>query len=233
MRPWIATASLLIASLPFLAVLVFRWDWLHLSLLAVTLTALIGAADTIASVSAAIVRNLTARQGLATLAHLDQLTGLPNRLTLQSHLHEALEATADEKQIAVHFVDLDHFKAANDTYGHAVGDLLLAAVAKRLSEVLRPTDFAARWGGDEFVVVQSRLTDATEAEFLARRIIRTLSEPYSIDRHTIRIGATVGIAIAPENGTSSASLLDASDSALYRAKRQTRGSVQIFDRTAS
>jgi diguanylate cyclase (GGDEF)-like protein len=136
----------------------------------------------------------------------------------------------DSGDLAVHCLDLDRFKPINDSYGHPVGDLLLKAVSQRLSRTLREGDFAARVGGDEFVVVQRGLKDGTEAKLLGERIVRVVSEPYRVNDLTITIGTSIGFALVSEHGHTLDKLIAAADEALLRAKaagggRASRGRV--------
>ena len=129
---------------------------------------------------------------------------------------------------ALLFVDLDQFKQVNDTLGHPCGDQLLCAVADRLREMLRPEDFVARFGGDEFVVFQQNIKSDEDAAGLARRIVDRLSERYKIDNHLVEIGASVGIAMTSPPGISADTLLKNADMALYRAKADGRGTFCFF-----
>ncbi len=129
---------------------------------------------------------------------------------------------------ALLFVDLDQFKQVNDTLGHPCGDQLLCAVADRLREMLRPEDFVARFGGDEFVVFQQNIKSNEDAAGLARRIVDRLSERYKIDNHLVEIGASVGIAMTSPAGISADTLLKNADMALYRAKADGRGTFCFF-----
>ena len=120
--------------------------------------------------------------------------------------------------VALHFLDLDGFKAINDRYGHPAGDALLEQVARRLEGMVRSDDVVARLGGDEFVVLQVDLSDESEAELLARRIIREISKPYLVDDISMSVSVSVGIATAPKLGVELERLLSCADAALYRAK---------------
>ena len=128
---------------------------------------------------------------------------------------------------ALLFIDLDQFKQVNDTLGHPCGDQLLCAVAERLREMLRPEDFVARFGGDEFVVFQQNIHSTDDAAGLARRIVDRLSERYKIDNHLVEIGASVGIAMSSP-GVGADTLLKNADMALYRAKADGRGTFCFF-----
>ena len=171
-------------------------------------------------------RNAEAR--ITHLARFDELTGLPNRVNFRDEIEHLLAAPHNGEQLsALLFVDLDQFKQVNDTLGHPCGDQLLCAVAERLRAMLRPEDFVARFGGDEFVVFQQNIKSPDEAAALARRIVDQLSERYKIDNHLVEIGASVGIAMTMP-GISADTLLKNADMALYRAKADGRGTFCFF-----
>ena len=164
------------------------------------------------------------------MAHHDALTDLANRVLLNERLEQALGQRIHLKQlVAVHHLDLDQFKAVNDTFGHPAGDKLLKIVAERLRALVRETDTVARMGGDEFVVVQAPIADPGEATALAQRIIASMSEPFEIDGHQAVIGASVGIAVGPGDGLRPDKLLRNADLALYRAKGDGRGTLRFFE----
>jgi diguanylate cyclase (GGDEF)-like protein len=172
-------------------------------------------------------RNAEAR--ITHLARYDELTALPNRLNFRDEIERLLAVPHDAARLsALLFVDLDQFKQVNDTLGHPCGDQLLCAVADRLREMLRPEDFVARFGGDEFVVFQQNITSNEDAAGLARRIVDHLSERYKIDNHLVEIGASVGIAMTSPVGISADTLLKNADMALYRAKADGRGTFCFF-----
>ncbi|RZK96937.1 MAG: EAL domain-containing protein, partial [Methylobacterium sp.] len=139
------------------------------------------------------------------------------------------EVETSDGACAVLLVDLDRFKPVNDTLGHAIGDALLAKVAERLSATLRPCDTVARIGGDEFVVVQRGVTDLEETRVLARRIVDLIGRTYMIEGQLLTIGASVGVAVAPRDGTDADRLLKCADLALYRAKLEGRGAFRFFE----
>jgi diguanylate cyclase (GGDEF)-like protein len=172
-------------------------------------------------------RNAEAK--ITHLARYDELTALPNRVHFRNVIESLLEASRHSDRLsALLFVDLDQFKQVNDTLGHPCGDQLLCAVANRLREMLRPEDFVARFGGDEFVVFQQDISAAEDAASLARRIVERLSERYRIDNHLVEIGASVGIALTSSEGVSADTLLKNADMALYRAKADGRGTFCFF-----
>ncbi|MGB9364419.1 MAG: EAL domain-containing protein [Xanthobacteraceae bacterium] len=163
------------------------------------------------------------------LARFDSLTGLPNRSILRSRMDNALAACTPEQMCAVHFIDLDQFKQVNDTLGHSRGDLLLVAVAERLRKLVRENDVIARFGGDEFVVLQYPVTTLDQASVLAKRIVEGLKGHYEIDGHEVAVSASVGIAVASAKDTDADQLLKNSDMALYRAKAENRGTWRWFE----
>ena len=162
------------------------------------------------------------------LAHHDVLTGLPNRLLLQDRLHQSIALAKRGHLMALHSVDLDKFKPVNDVYGHAIGDELLKQVAERFNKIKRDTDTIARTGGDEFVIVQVGINDHEGAEILADRVIKTLSEPYEIGEHTIQIGVSIGVALAPLDAMDSDELFKLADAALYDCKASGRGRYKLY-----
>jgi diguanylate cyclase (GGDEF)-like protein len=164
------------------------------------------------------------------MAHHDALTDLANRVLLNERLEHALGCRIHREQmVAVHHLDLDQFKAVNDTFGHPAGDKLLKIVADRLRGLARETDTVARTGGDEFVIVQAPIADPAEATSLAQRIIASMSEPFEIDGHQAVIGASIGIAVGPGDGLRPDRLLRNADLALYRAKGDGRGTFSFFE----
>jgi diguanylate cyclase (GGDEF)-like protein len=163
------------------------------------------------------------------LAHHDALTGLPNRPYLIETLDKTLAALSPRgRGLAVHFLDLDRFKDVNDTLGHDAGDHLLTTVAKRLRAATRPDDVIARLGGDEFIVVQPGVVNNEEVEAFANRLKTALAVPMRFKEHEIMTTATVGIAVAPADGSSPERLLKSADLALYKAKADGRNCVRFF-----
>jgi len=177
-----------------------------------------------------ITERKRAEARLAFMAQHDGLTGLPNRILLRQRLDELLAHTRRSgDKVAILFLDLDNFKAINDTLGHAIGDKLLKGVTKRLRSSLREEDAIARLGSDEFAVVQSGVTRPEEVAMLARRLIAAISEPYLFDGHSIISGASIGIAIAPGDGDDAEKLLKNADMALSRAKSEGLGTFSFFE----
>ena len=171
-----------------------------------------------------------AQTRLSYLAHHDALTGLLNREKFREELDQAISRTKRDGRVAVLYLDLDHFKEINDSLGHPVGDELLKQIAARLQSSIREGDKIARLGGDEFAIIQeNRELAAIEVESLANRAIDLIGAPYSIDGHQLNVGASVGIALSPEDGQDSGQLLKNADIALYRAKSDGRGVYRFFE----
>ncbi len=170
-----------------------------------------------------------AEERIRYLAEHDSLTGLPNRHALKQKLDAALErAEATGASVAVLCIDLDHFKEANDMHGHLAGDALLVEIGRRLRAELTAPSFAARLGGDEFVVVQVGGDQPALSGDLGARLIETLSQPLRYEAHDVAAGASVGIALFPEDGGDAQQLLANADMALYRAKETGRGNFCFF-----
>ena len=166
---------------------------------------------------------------IAYLAHHDALTGLPNRVLLRERLDQAIAQLGRGSAFALLCLDLDSFKSVNDTLGHPVGDKLLQAVADRLGSCVRETDTVARLGGDEFAIVQVGITGPEYAGELAGRVVAALSQSYDVDGQQVVVGASVGIAVAPGDGSGWDTLLKNADMALYRAKSDGKGVHRWFE----
>jgi diguanylate cyclase (GGDEF)-like protein/PAS domain S-box-containing protein len=161
------------------------------------------------------------------LANHDALTGLPNRKCFQEKVAQCLEgAKLKNYQMALLFLDLDGFKQVNDTFGHPVGDLLLQAVARRLTASLRGSDTVARLGGDEFVVILPRIPGIRGASRVARKILATLSEDFGLDGHTVQVTTSIGISLYPDHSQDLDSLMQQADAAMYHAKE--KGKNQFY-----
>ena len=175
----------------------------------------------------------TIKAGETRLRHLalhDPLCGLPNRIFFGERLEAVIaQVRAGGPDAAVFCIDLDHFKDVNDTLGHPIGDELIRNVTLRLSHTMRSDDLVARLGGDEFAVITQRATDKTTLQTIANRIITGLCAPYSINGHTIVIGASIGIAVIDQRSANAADIMRYADMALYRAKNEGRSRACIYD----
>jgi diguanylate cyclase (GGDEF)-like protein/PAS domain S-box-containing protein len=173
------------------------------------------------------------QQAQAQIAHMarhDALTNLPNRTLFREQLEYALRRIKRDEQVAVFCVDLDHFKDVNDSLGHPIGDDLLKQVARRLKECIREGDTVSRLGGDEFAIVQvGTELQVSQASALASRLIEIVGAPYIIQGHQVVIGTSIGISVAPEDGSDPDQLLKNADMALYRAKADGRGTYRFFE----
>ena len=176
-----------------------------------------------------------AHQLAQSMARHDALTGLPNRRvfaeTLQSAVHRAARGSISH---AVLIIDLDRFKPVNDVHGHAAGDDVLREIATRLASLVRSSDTVARLGGDEFGVILECVAPedpGAAATALAERIITSVGQPISVGEQSVEVGASIGVAICPTDGTDPETLLRAADMAMYRAKEEGRGSYRFFRRT--
>ena len=165
------------------------------------------------------------------LSQHDLLTGIPNRSLFAEHLRTGLDqASRSGKHVALFLLDIDRFKAVNDTFGHPIGDGLLNLVAERLSETVRSSDLVARLGGDEFAIIATNLEQEMAASIAAEKIIAALSRPFEIAGHHLETGASIGIALFSGQGyTSPDEMMQRADAALYRAKQAGRSTFQFFD----
>ena len=171
-----------------------------------------------------------AQRKIQTLAMNDLLTGLANRASLREALHAAIgRSDRNRSKLAVLMIDLDRFKPINDRYGHLVGDLVLKAVAHRMSRVLRRGEIRARYGGDEFVAVIEYPSDDEIPRVVGKRLIEELSEPMAFEGITVQIGASVGLAVYPTDARTEEDLIRKADIALYRVKQEGRGSVRFYN----
>jgi diguanylate cyclase (GGDEF)-like protein len=164
------------------------------------------------------------------LAYHDSLTGLGNRLLFKEQLEEALkDVSVTPHPLAVLFLDLDGFKAVNDTLGHSVGDLLLKSIAAKLRDLLPSTDRVARLGGDEFAILQISSPQPTSSFSLAEQIIEVVGHPHNIEGHDVSVGASVGIAVACPGEMDTENFLKSADLAMYAAKSEGRATYRLFD----
>ena len=176
-----------------------------------------------------ITERIRAEKQIAHLAHYDALTDLPNRTLFRQHLGRELERTKRGEQLAVLYIDIDEFKDVNDSLGHPVGDELLRAVASGLRGCIRETDFVARLGGDEFAVIQSGVTQPGDVLELVGRIYQSLRQPRDCLGHLVATDASIGIAMAPNDGDDLDQLLKNADLAMYGAKADGRRTYRFFE----
>jgi len=168
------------------------------------------------------------------LAFHDPLTGLYNRINFEEYLKHAIStAKRNNTLLALLFVDLDRFKVINDTLGHDIGDKILVNVAKKLKSLLRESDFIARWGGDEFVIILENITSPSDAALVANNIVDTLQHPIEIDKHKLLTTASVGISLYPDNGDDIQTLIKHADSAMYLAKDEGKNSYRYYTQDLS
>lgn len=232
MRPWISVPSMLIAIVP---TIILAWSYPDIAFRVTGALLAIFLAGGIQSVLARYrhaTAEITRRQLFSTLARSDHLTNLPNRLSLRERFDACVATSGPHATIAIHCLDLDRFKPVNDRYGHPTGDALLKAVSGRLQGLLRKSDFASRIGGDEFVVVQTEMAHAGEAQLLARRIARAIAQPFSIDGHDISIGTSIGYAEAAAAGADLDRLIAQADQALCGIKSRGGGIARFEPSTA-
>jgi diguanylate cyclase (GGDEF)-like protein len=199
------------------------------------------AATSLGTIAFTILRVVPLRmlnQALARSAHLathDTLTGLPNRALFHDRLARSLAwSRRDGASLALLFIDLDNFKDVNDSLGHAVGDQLLVNVGARLGACLRESDTLARFGGDEFAIIQAGVRQLGDVELLAQRIVDAMAATFELSGHTVRIGTSVGVTVRTESqikllAAEAGMLLQEADVALYRAKEEGRGTYRFFE----
>ena len=179
--------------------------------------------------SVTVAERRLAEERLLQLAHYDSLTGLPNRVTFYDRLHQALaQARRHDWHVAVMFVDLDRFKNINDTLGHAGGDRLLQAEAKRLADSLREDDTVGRMSGDEFAVILTNPSHGQDAHVVAQKLLDSLVRPFAIGGREIFVSASIGIALHPTDGSEPETLVRNADVAMYRAKELGRNDFQFY-----
>jgi diguanylate cyclase (GGDEF)-like protein/PAS domain S-box-containing protein len=176
-----------------------------------------------------ITERKAAEERMQHLAHHDVLTDLPNRALFNDRLQQALaQVKRDQAHLALLFLDLDKFKPVNDKLGHAVGDLLLKEVARRLQHCVRESDTVSRVGGDEFVVLLPSIEAGTDAMLVAEKILYALNQPFELAGHSLHISASIGIAVYPEHGSDEKMLTRNADIAMYHAKGGGRNNVQLY-----
>jgi diguanylate cyclase (GGDEF)-like protein len=227
-RPRLALFNLLVVAVPPAIACVFHGGMMYLCLGLSMIIFMFGAFDVVQHSYETIVSQLMLKRRFASLAQRDALTGLANRLGFNENLETIIaDAQRSGYDIAVHSLDLDRFKAANDLYGHPAGDAILQEVARRLMRLTRTSDLLVRLGGDEFVLVQTGVASREQATALAARIVEDISSHYSVNGYVIEIGTSVGIALMSNEELTPDELLGRADQALYQAKR-TRSGFAVY-----
>jgi diguanylate cyclase (GGDEF)-like protein len=176
-----------------------------------------------------ITEEKRAEERIVHVAHHDALTGLPNRILFATQLEQALKRVRRGERLAVLYIDIDRLKRVNDTLGHPIGDELLKGVADRLLGCIRDIDTVARLSGDEFAIIQSSIDRPSDAAALAMRIREAIRAPIDLNGHQIVVDASIGISIAPDDGTELDELLKTADIALYEAKNTGRGTYCFYE----
>ena len=237
-RPWIALSQLCFASLPLTVGLVVSLQPLKIVLATVIVLFVVAMMDiTLQTYGVILKATLVSREKAALAEHhaavarRDDLTGVANRTAFREQFESRLQAIDNGQQrLAVYWIDLDRFKEINDSYGHLAGNALLAGVAQRLDEAFGAAGIVARLGGDEFAVICELVGHAdADAAATGERIIHLVEQPVHHDGRTLHVGASLGIAIAPTDGTDADTLLKNADLALYRAKDSGRGQMRFYE----
>lgn len=228
-RPRIAIPALVVSSVPAILIAFLSGD-AATSVLAATFTVfLLGSFDSVRHAHRTATRHVAIRLEMASLARVDPLTGLLNRLGLR----EAFSALPASRPVGMFFLDLDGFKPVNDRFGHAVGDVVLRSVSGRLSATVSPDATVARLGGDEFVVMQPGIRGEVQAAALATRLALAIREPIVVDEHRVSIGASVGYALDGERSAGLENLIASADEASYRVKNAGRTQASTGGRAAT
>ena len=221
LRPFVAILDFAAVGLPAVAATFLKqWDTPHIAMGLMFLIFIVAGFEMVRLSYNAMLNQMTLKQKFEQLSRIDPMTGLLNRSALATDVERIVAENGG--MIAVHAIDLDHFKAANDRHGHPAGDAVLKQVAARLTSLAGPADPVLRMGGDEFILVQRSVQSRDDAELMAQRIFASISD---VDGHEIVIGASIGIALSPEHGKTVEALLCRSDAALYRAKERRGGYV--------
>ena len=188
-----------------------------------------GSIYALCGISTDITERKDIEEHMRHMAQYDGLTHLPNRALFSDRLQQALAAAKrDQNHLAMMFLDLDKFKPINDTYGHAVGDLLLKEAAQRIQDCLRASDTAARIGGDEFVVLLPIIEAEQDASMVGEKIRNALVQPFELAGHTLNISSSIGVAVYPEHGADEKLLVKSADIAMYHAKKNGRDNVKLY-----
>jgi diguanylate cyclase (GGDEF)-like protein len=166
---------------------------------------------------------------LQQMAHVDALTGLPNRHLLREEIHHAVSMSDQYgDRSAICYIDVDHFKPINDTLGHHVGDEVLKSVTSRIKKEITARDALLRIGGDEFLLILNKITDEQSVEDTLKQINSSISEPITIEKETLHLSCSIGVAFCPDDGVTIKALMESADRAMYMAKASQRGSIFMF-----
>lgn len=203
-------------------------DYLSKPFSKITLSAKIKSMERIADMRHKLIKTT---HELEILSVTDALTGLNNRLQFDKTLKIAIaQAQRHRHKTALMFIDIDHFKDVNDTFGHTIGDLLLKEVSKRLLSCMRVNDFIARIGGDEFAIILYEIENQQVAEDVATKILDVFSTTFKLDKHVLSITPSIGISIYPKDGDDPKILMKKADMAMYKSKESGRNQYYLFDR---
>lgn len=235
-RPWIALSQLCCASLPLVAGLIVSVDPLKIVLAGAIVLFVLAMMDiTLQTYGVILKATVVSREKAAlaehhaAIARRDDLTGVANRTAFRERFEDRLKALHGGSQwLAIHWIDLDRFKEINDSFGHLAGNALLLRIARRLDDTFGGSGIVARLGGDEFAVV-CEIDDKTAATSIGQKIIDLVEQPVPDDGRLLRVSASLGIAIAPADGTDADTLLKNADLALYRAKETGRGRICFYE----
>ncbi len=176
-----------------------------------------------------VTENRLQQASMAEQALTDPLTGLSNRLHFDDRLTHAFAFAKRGEHFALHFIDLDDFKPINDKFGHEAGDVVLKEIAKRLKNVIRETDTVARMGGDEFVILQSKVHNAEEAQNLAQRLAASIHLPVNFGGETLKVAVSIGVSLSQFAPLEPRQILNQADAAMYESKRRGKGTITVFE----
>jgi len=205
-------------------------EWLSISVIRDQRGEVVNYVSTFTNIS----EHMAIQEKIRHLALHDSLTGLPNRSAFNEQLErDIIRAERHKTKLAVIMMDLDHFKAVNDTLGHAAGDLLLIGAGRRMQACIRADDFVCRLGGDEFVLVLHDVSSEENAKMVCDKLLQSISEPYVLDSHEAHVTPSMGIAIFPDNGKSEVELLANADAAMYQTKLYGRANYTFYSQAES
>ncbi|MCW2337333.1 diguanylate cyclase (GGDEF)-like protein [Sphingobium sp. B2D3A] len=218
-RMWIAVPSMILALGPVIAAMLLQPDFLYKLSGAVMAAILLSGIQSLRGKQNRSADDIALRIAFSHLARKDALTALPNRIALREWWEQVVASGAENKLVAVHYLDLNDFKPVNDRHGHPVGDALLAAAGKRIARTIRDSDIVARLGGDEFAVIQYDIVNADDAAQLAARIREAITQPFSIGALTLKISTGHGFVVSRGRDEALEDLLALADKALYTSKQ--------------